>query len=84
MGYLDSLGRRYATLDDIKITNVLFANRDARAAMNTASLFSKMGILKVKNIIRPTILLLGLIVFLTVMFLASIGKLRKVGAAWNL
>ena len=34
MGYLDSLGRRYATLDDIKITNVLFANRDARAAMN--------------------------------------------------
>ncbi len=34
LGYLDSLGRRYATLDDIKITNVLFANRDARAAMN--------------------------------------------------
>lgn len=34
LGYLNSLGRRYATLDDIKITNVLFANRDARAAMN--------------------------------------------------
>lgn len=34
LGYLDSLGRRYATLDDIKITNVLFANRDARSAMN--------------------------------------------------
>lgn len=34
LGYLNSLGRRYATLDDIKITNVLFANRDARAVMN--------------------------------------------------
>lgn len=34
LGYLDSLTRRYATLDDIKITNVLFANRDVRAVMN--------------------------------------------------
>lgn len=28
MGYLESLGRRYANLNDIKINNILFCNRD--------------------------------------------------------
>lgn len=59
-------------------------NRPLYRAMNTASLFSKMGIIKVKNIIHPTLLLLGQIVFLIVVLLVWTGKDRKDGAVWNL
>ena len=34
LGYEESLGRRYATLEDITVTNTLFANRDAKKAMS--------------------------------------------------
>ena len=34
LGFEDSLGRRYAQIDDVTINNVLFANRDAKEAMN--------------------------------------------------
>ena len=37
LGYLDSLPRRFARLDDISVNNILFANRDAVSSMNGAA-----------------------------------------------
>lgn len=42
LGLLGSLQRRYATLDDIKLPNVLFANRDAVKRMTGNDVFSEM------------------------------------------
>lgn len=33
LGYMDSLGRRFATSDDIAVSNVIYVNRDAKSAM---------------------------------------------------
>lgn len=43
LGYLPSLGRRFATLDDITVNNILFANRNAAQRIQTGSdIFSEM------------------------------------------
>lgn len=41
LGYGSALGRRFAVVEDITVNNVLFANRDARQAMN-ADVFDEM------------------------------------------
>ncbi len=41
LGYMDSLQRRFAKLEDISINNVLFANRDVRAGMGD-SIFDEL------------------------------------------
>jgi len=42
MGLIESLGRRYATLDDITVNNILFANRDAAKRIG-GSVFDEMA-----------------------------------------
>lgn len=42
MGYLDSLQRRFATLDDITVNNVLFSNKDVARRISGNSIFDEM------------------------------------------
>jgi hypothetical protein len=42
LGYTSALGRRFAVAEDIAVNNVLFANRDARRAMN-ADVFDEIA-----------------------------------------
>ena len=42
LGYMDSLRRRYATLDDITVNNILFANRDLGRRINGMDIFEEM------------------------------------------
>ena len=43
LGLLESLPRRFATIQDIRINNILFANRDARSQMSGGSVFDQMA-----------------------------------------
>lgn len=44
LGYLNSLSRRFATLDDIRVNNILFANRNAaRRITQPSSVFDEMA-----------------------------------------
>lgn len=43
LGYLPSLGRRHATLDDITVNNILFANRDVVKTLGGENIFSDMS-----------------------------------------
>ena len=55
LGFLDSLQRRMATLDDIKVTDVLFADRSAVERMTTGkSLFAELSKDTTKTTKKPT------------------------------
>lgn len=43
LGFNDSLARRYATLDDISINDILFSNRDAAERIKDSGVFAEMA-----------------------------------------
>lgn len=42
LGYMESLSRRYATIDDITVNNILFANRDASKRITGNDVFDDL------------------------------------------
>lgn len=50
LGFENSLGRRHATIDDITVNNILFADRDAQKEMDVFEILGKEAVINPKTL----------------------------------